>query len=643
MTDLCLIMEKYGSDKVPTIKHNYTKVYHSLFSSIREDKLRVFELGIGTTNPNRCSNMSCYKGYQPGASLRGWKEYFPNSQIFGADIDTDILFEEDRIGTFFCDQTKPEVIRALWKQLELQEPMDIIIDDGLHSFIPNMTFFENSIHKTKKFYVIEDIHDSDIHNFKNKIAQWYWQGLHRDCTFWVHTLPAKTSDDNMIVVEKNRNMVSRPFYKKLKENWDVFTKISKFMEETLYQRKGEGSYMSNGVNMDYEERFYDKQEILWEVASNSHTALEIGTDCHSLFILLLANPKMNVTVVDPCSFAHKEKCITYLKETFPEATITLIKRKGLYVLETCKECYDLIHLNESTEYNVIKAQLEYMAIINPKFVVIHNYHDSNVANALKYFEIIPDKISALPYTNCFLDFQKGTQEITMVSAFFKLKGVRSMDLYVHCANRLFEATPHVKWIVYTDQKELQHLITLPNVKIILVPSISYFLDLPETITIPKTIRPDRESFDYMRVQNSKFKMVIEAFKESKTNSFGWIDFGMLQYTHHRDKEIGFFIYLVSRKKLDHLYIPGFPGYEDRTNLIDNIIWSFAGTSFFGTKDSIMAFSEAHQALLHEVLEKGVLPWEINIWHGVYFKNKELATRYLATDHNFSMFKNLLCI
>jgi hypothetical protein len=116
MTDLCFIMEKYGSDKVPSLRHNYTKLYHNLFNSMRDQPLRVFELGIGTVDPKLVSNMSCYNGYKPGASLRGWKEYFPNSQIYGADIDTNILFEEDRIETFFCDQTKPEVIKALWSQ-----------------------------------------------------------------------------------------------------------------------------------------------------------------------------------------------------------------------------------------------------------------------------------------------------------------------------------------------------------------------------------------------------------------------------------------------------------------------------------------------------------------------------------------------
>lgn len=44
---------------------------------------------------------------RPCASIYGWKEFFQNSLIFGADIDKDILINEDRIKTYYCDQTKP--------------------------------------------------------------------------------------------------------------------------------------------------------------------------------------------------------------------------------------------------------------------------------------------------------------------------------------------------------------------------------------------------------------------------------------------------------------------------------------------------------------------------------------------------------
>ena len=52
---------------------------------------------------------------QPGASLRMWKDYFPNASIFGCDIDRDVLFSEERIKTFHCDQTSAKSISNFLK------------------------------------------------------------------------------------------------------------------------------------------------------------------------------------------------------------------------------------------------------------------------------------------------------------------------------------------------------------------------------------------------------------------------------------------------------------------------------------------------------------------------------------------------
>ena len=63
----------------------------------------MIECGIGTNNPNIPSSMGI-KG-KPGASLRMWRDFFPNATVIGVDIDKNILFSETRIQTFQCDQT----------------------------------------------------------------------------------------------------------------------------------------------------------------------------------------------------------------------------------------------------------------------------------------------------------------------------------------------------------------------------------------------------------------------------------------------------------------------------------------------------------------------------------------------------------
>ena len=116
-TYMCRVMTRHGSDKGRRW-HNYTTIYSVLFGELRHQPLRILELGMGTDNPNLRSTMGI-KGF-PGASLRGWRELFPRALVYGADIDRDILFEEDRIKTFYCDQLDSVAIRDLWSQPHLQ-------------------------------------------------------------------------------------------------------------------------------------------------------------------------------------------------------------------------------------------------------------------------------------------------------------------------------------------------------------------------------------------------------------------------------------------------------------------------------------------------------------------------------------------
>jgi hypothetical protein len=204
-TELCNIMLQNRSDKGGVDNwHNYTLVYDKLFSSLRQSNIRLFELGIGTNNTSLPSNMGTYG--TPGASLRGWRQYFPNATIFGADIDKDILFEEDRIRTFYCDQLDPVSISNLWSTPDLIDNFDIIIEDGLHTFEANVCFFENSIHKIKSggIYVIEDIAVKDIQLFKDKIA--VWQTLYPNISFELVVVPhSRNTGDNCLVIARSRH------------------------------------------------------------------------------------------------------------------------------------------------------------------------------------------------------------------------------------------------------------------------------------------------------------------------------------------------------------------------------------------------------------------------------------------------------
>lgn len=170
---LAELFDLYGSDKGSnrTLGHiyewtpkSYSDFYLWLFEKNRTSIKRVFECGIGTNNPKLASSMG--ERGKPGASLRAWRDFFPNAQIFGADIDKEILFEENRITTGFINQLDKVTISEYFSNLDLDN-LDLIIDDGLHTFQAAITLFECTYPKLADsgYYVIEDIHPDEIEEF----------------------------------------------------------------------------------------------------------------------------------------------------------------------------------------------------------------------------------------------------------------------------------------------------------------------------------------------------------------------------------------------------------------------------------------------------------------------------------------------
>jgi hypothetical protein len=167
---LSKLSHKYSSDKgsIEDGKgawgwqaHTYTDFYSDLFDHCKESIKLVFECGIGSNDPSIPSNMTV-KG-KPGASLRMWKDYFFNSQIYGADIDKNILFSEDRIKTFYVDQLNKDTIDVMWSNIQKKD-FDLIIDDGLHTYEAAITLFQNSFKILRKngLYIIEDLMGQEL-------------------------------------------------------------------------------------------------------------------------------------------------------------------------------------------------------------------------------------------------------------------------------------------------------------------------------------------------------------------------------------------------------------------------------------------------------------------------------------------------
>lgn len=205
-TRMCRVMTKCGSDK-GRAAHNYTTVYSQIFAKWHDRPLRIIELGLGTHNLEVPSNMGA-EGV-PGASVRGWRKLFPHALVYGADVDRAILFEEDRIKTFYCDQCSPLSIRELWSQPDLRDGADIIIEDGLHTFDANVTFMEESLGHLHVggIYVVEDIDlklkDRWQDRFRNVYSERYPS---YEFTFVALPNPLNAyGDNNLLVVRRIAN------------------------------------------------------------------------------------------------------------------------------------------------------------------------------------------------------------------------------------------------------------------------------------------------------------------------------------------------------------------------------------------------------------------------------------------------------
>lgn len=204
---LSKLCEQYGSDKgaikianhpYPWPPHTYADVYSRLFGHCRQYITKVFECGIGTNNSSLESSM--FDNGKPGASLRVWQDYFPNANIYGADIDRNILFNENRIRTHYMDQCDPQSIAEYWRWAG-QKDFDVIIDDGLHRSHAGITLFKNSIDylSDNGVYIIEDIGFSDLFEYKNYFAQ-----TNYTVDFVTLIRPySPLSDNNLIIIRKN--------------------------------------------------------------------------------------------------------------------------------------------------------------------------------------------------------------------------------------------------------------------------------------------------------------------------------------------------------------------------------------------------------------------------------------------------------
>ncbi len=193
ITPLCKIAYRYGTDKCPQLKHSYTPFYYELLSDKRHAVKKVLEMGIGympgMPEKTIIFDPGLQRTYYRGASLYMWRDFFPNAQIYGADVHPETLFEDNRIKTYLCDETKTDDIVELIKKTG--PDIDLFVDDGNHNKRRQIFLCKTALPLLKKdvIYIIEDVRFPE--EIVNALPEY-------DCQ--ISQFPPKLIDDRFIVV-----------------------------------------------------------------------------------------------------------------------------------------------------------------------------------------------------------------------------------------------------------------------------------------------------------------------------------------------------------------------------------------------------------------------------------------------------------
>lgn len=134
----------YGrTDKGPG-KHYYTEIYDLLLSRMRNDPIRILEIGIAK-----------------GGSLALWQDYFPKATIYGFDIKDKKEYENERVKTFVADQANREEMERAFAQCG-EGDFDFILDDGGHEMDQQQICLAICFKHVKPggYYILEDLHTS---------------------------------------------------------------------------------------------------------------------------------------------------------------------------------------------------------------------------------------------------------------------------------------------------------------------------------------------------------------------------------------------------------------------------------------------------------------------------------------------------
>lgn len=196
------------------------------------------------------------------------------------------------------------------------------------------------------------------------------------------------------------------FFETLELNSDIAVKLknSEHIIQEIYEECGRkynypcGSYLFDGYNgFKYYPPNYSKIDALYNLAKKANTVLEVGSYMgHSLLIMLLANPNLNIYVID-ISDEYIRPSLSVLRKYFPNANLNIYVGRSEDIVPTLSQKVDFIHLDGGHNEDDIKKDLSLISRIsktNKITVMIDDvFNNTDVLDGYNYNMLFTDNVA----------------------------------------------------------------------------------------------------------------------------------------------------------------------------------------------------------------------------------------------------------
>lgn len=250
---------------------------------------------------------------------------------------------------------------------------------------------------------------------------------------------------------------------------------------------------------------------------------------------------------------------------------------------------------------------------------------------------------------CFVEFKAFFMSnvldmtlFTFVTAYFELNASQT-DVYFHHFKQLVSLGFPILLFLDSKLEYRKHELEEQNVRIEIMDwndfpinqfRITHNIEAP--LTRPHQLSEVKDTELYMTLMNTKPYFLLKASHICTFETYVWIDFGILKLISDLEHVRSNFTKL---KQYSTIVIPG--GFHNKGILTDEQLmkstcWRFLGGIVICPQLCVQSFFESTFHELTQLVLKGKITWELNIWANVESKYPGLI-QYFSADCNYKMF------